>query len=174
MAFTSKTVEDLDTLKAISHPVRLRLLGALRTDGPATASSLGRRLGESSGSMSYHLRQLERFGFVGDDVEQPSGRERRWRALHDSTSLPSSLAELPGGRLYLDVVRRRHEEYLAEGLAARDDTPGFDHSDYLVRLDPEEMEQMLAEVGEVITRWSGRSGSLTAAVHVLALPATRP
>ncbi|MGJ9420916.1 ArsR/SmtB family transcription factor [Aeromicrobium sp. CF3.5] len=174
MSFTSKQVEDLDTLKAVSHPIRMSLLAALRTHGPATASELGRRIEQSSGSTSYHLRQLERFGFVGDDTEQPSGRERRWRALQDSTRLPTSLAALPGGHIYLDAVRRRQQEYLLEGLNAwTENDPGLGHSDYLVRLEPDEIDQMMDEIGEVVSRYAGRSGPLTAAVHVLALPATR-
>ena len=175
MPITSKQVTDLDTLKAVSHPLRMSLLAALRAHGPATASQLGRRIGESSGYTSYHLRQLERFGFVGDDTQQPSGRERRWRALQDSTHLPSSLADLPGGRVYLDAVRGRQTEYLLEGLSARtdDDHPGLGHSDYLVRLEPAELEQMMEEIGEVVGRYAGRSGPVTSAVHVLALPATR-
>lgn len=174
MPFTSKQVTDLDTLKAVSHPVRMSLLASLRAHGPATASQLGRRLSESSGSASYHLRQLERFGFVGDDKQQPSGRERRWRALQDSTRLPSSLADLPGGRIYLDAVRDRQAEYLLEGLNAwTENDPGLGHSDYLVHLDPAELEQMMDEIGEVVSRYAGRSGPLTSAVHVLALPATR-
>src|SRR5690606_10755048 len=102
MAYSVRTVDDLDTLKAIAHPLRTRLLGLLRADGPATAAQLGRVLGESSGSTSYHLRQLERYGFVTDDEEQPSGRERRWRAVHDMTSFPSDLWNEPGSRDLLD------------------------------------------------------------------------
>jgi DNA-binding transcriptional ArsR family regulator len=174
MSFTSKRVEDLATLKAISHPLRLRLMGALRTAGPATASELGRRLGESSGATSYHLRQLERFGFVGDDAEQPSGRERRWCALHDSTQVPTELAALPGGGMYLDAVKARQQEYLLEGLSAwTHHEPGLGHSDFLVRLEPAELEQMMDEIAEVVSRYAGRTGPLESAVHVLALPATR-
>src|SRR5690625_6990694 len=86
MSPTRKQIEDLDTLRAFVHPLRIRLLGALRLHGAATASELARRLGESSGATSYHLRQLERFGFVADDDQQPSRRERRWRAVHELTS----------------------------------------------------------------------------------------
>ena len=172
MALTSKLVEDLDTLKAVSHPMRMRLLGALRVSGPQTASELGRELGESSGSTSYHLRQLERFGFVGDDVEQPSGRERRWRALHDMTTMPSSLASLDGGRIYLDAVRRRQEEHLREGLEAwTEHQRGIGHSDYRVQLDVADLEEMLAEIDQVIGRYVGRAGADPVNLHVLALPA---
>ena len=69
-----------DALKAFAHPLRMAMYTSLRNDGPATASMLGRALGESSGQTSYHLRQLEKHGFVEDDPGHPGGRERWWRA----------------------------------------------------------------------------------------------
>jgi hypothetical protein len=42
-----KRVTDAATLKAVAHPLRARLLGALRFDGPATASELARRFDEA-------------------------------------------------------------------------------------------------------------------------------
>ena len=171
MAFTSRVVDDLETLKAVSHPLRLELLGRLRTEGPATASQLGRALGQSSGSTSYHLRQLERFGFVGDDDEQPSARERRWRALHDATSFPSSLADLDGGREYVDAVRRRQEQYLRQGLEAwTESLPGIGMSDYGLRLDPADLQALQDELHSVVTRYTGRDGSEDVVLHVLTLP----
>ena len=173
MAMTTKIVEDLETLKAVSHPLRLNLLGLLRREGPATASQLGRSLGESSGSTSYHLRQLERFGFVGDDAEQPSGRERRWRALHDATSFPTALAELDGGREYVDVVRRRQEEHLRNGLEAwTAHRPGLGHSDYDLRLDPADLEALGDEIHALVERYAHRQGSEHVALHVITLPQT--
>ncbi len=65
-------------LRALAHPLRLRLLEVLR-EGPATASQLGRALGESSGATSYHLRVLARAGMVEEDLERGGGRERWWR-----------------------------------------------------------------------------------------------
>ena len=56
------TVTDVRALRALAHPLRSRLLGQLRLNGPATASRLGRVVGESSGSTSYHLRQLAAYG----------------------------------------------------------------------------------------------------------------
>lgn len=168
---TMKIVEDLATLKAVSHPLRLTLLGRLRSNGPATASELARQLGESSGATSYHLRQLERFGFVADDDEQPSRRERRWRALHDSTSFPSALADLDGGREYVDAVRRRQEEHLRSCLEAwTEHRPGFGHSDYDLRLDPADVEQLERDMHELMARYSHRGGSEQVAAHVLLLP----
>lgn len=171
MTLTNKVVEDLDTLKAVSHPLRMQLLGALRRRGPSTASELARELGESSGSTSYHLRQLERFGFVGDADEQPSGRERRWKALHDMTAFPSALADLDGGREYLDVVRRRQEEHLREGLQRwTEHRPGIGQSDYLLQLDPPDLEALLRDLEDVIARYAEHKGSDRIALHLLTLP----
>ena len=54
-------------IRALSHPLRVRLLDLLRFDGPSTATLLARRVGESSGATSYHLRQLARHGFIEED-----------------------------------------------------------------------------------------------------------
>jgi DNA-binding transcriptional ArsR family regulator len=65
-------------IRALAHPLRIRLLELLR-EGPSTASILARRLHESTGATSYHLRELHRFGFLDEDTERGHGRERWWR-----------------------------------------------------------------------------------------------
>lgn len=77
--------KDSAALKALTHPLRIRLLGMLRQDGPATATELSGRTQESSASTSYHLRVLAKYGFVAE-AEHRDGRERRWRAVHAVTS----------------------------------------------------------------------------------------
>ena len=72
-------------LRALAHPTRLKMLGMLRIDGPATATSLATRLGINTGQTSYHLRQLAQHGFVVDDEERGNGRERWWKAAHQAT-----------------------------------------------------------------------------------------
>jgi DNA-binding transcriptional ArsR family regulator len=54
------------------------MLETLRA-GPATASMLARELSESSGATSYHLRELEKAGFVEEDAERGNARDRWWR-----------------------------------------------------------------------------------------------
>lgn len=80
-------VPDVTQLKALSHPVRLRILGLLRTLGPATASQVARRLDLNSGATSYHLRQLATHGFVEEAAELGNRRERWWRASSQMTSV---------------------------------------------------------------------------------------
>ena len=82
---TSSITPDIAGLRALSHPVRLRMLGLLRTEGPATATSLAQRLGLNTGATSYHLRQLAQHGFIEEDPERGTGRDRWWRAAHDAT-----------------------------------------------------------------------------------------
>jgi DNA-binding transcriptional ArsR family regulator len=78
------------TLRALAHPLRIEMLQLLHAEGPATASSLARRLGESSGATSYHLRALARAGLIVEG-EQRNGRERWWRRNEEHTLVPSSV-----------------------------------------------------------------------------------
>lgn len=80
-------VPDVTQLKALSHPLRLRVLGLLRTHGPATASQVARRLGLNSGATSYHLRQLALHGFVEEAVDLGTRRDRWWQATTQMTSV---------------------------------------------------------------------------------------
>lgn len=74
---------DPTALRVLAHPLRSRLLTALRSGGPATATSLAQALGTNTGATSYHLRRLAGVGLVAD-TEGGKGRERRWRASTDA------------------------------------------------------------------------------------------
>ncbi|WP_434710312.1 helix-turn-helix domain-containing protein [Rhizobium sp. YTUHZ045] len=97
----SRVVPEPTALKALAHPVRLRMLGMLRIDGPATATQLAVRLGLNSGATSYHLRQLAQYGFI-EEAPHVSRRDRWWRARHELTSVPPSESE--GEALDLDMA----------------------------------------------------------------------
>jgi DNA-binding transcriptional ArsR family regulator len=86
-----------EALRAMAHPLRIGILGSLRIDGPATSAMLARRLGTDSGQTSHHLRMLARHGFVVDAPELGKGlrgRERWWRAGHESTTWSDDMADL--------------------------------------------------------------------------------
>ena len=133
-------------MRALVHPVRIRLLALLRREGALTASEAGRRLGESSGSTSYHLRQLERFGLV-EEAGVGRGRERPWRATALYTSWPSvpESEELAEASLVLDrFVVRRYAERLGEWIERRREEPrewveAAAFGDSLLYLDMEEL-----------------------------------
>ncbi len=106
-------------LRALSHPLRLRIVGMLRIGGPATASSLARTLGLNSGATSYHLRQLATHGFIVEAPDLGNGRERWWRAAHDATetSATSRHDDPETEFAYLHAVAATYTEYLARGAA---------------------------------------------------------
>ncbi|GII58929.1 transcriptional regulator [Planotetraspora thailandica] len=151
-------VSDPRTLKAVAHPLRVRLLGALRTDGPATATELGARFGESSGSTSYHLRQLARYGFVEEDLDQRDRRERRWRAVHHGTSWSNTeMTATAEGREATQFLRRRQLEVLAADVEAFDRgtwseewIEAFGISDDVVRLRPATLRSLQDRVWELL------------------------
>ncbi|MEA5055092.1 MAG: helix-turn-helix domain-containing protein [Propionicimonas sp.] len=107
-----------EALKAFAHPLRMALYTALTEDGPATATQLAERLGESTGQTSYHLRQLARHGFVEDDPGHSGGRERWWRTASFSIDDPAVLAD-PGAT---PSVRRMFELMIGERVRALQDT----------------------------------------------------
>lgn len=78
---------DPRALRAYAHPLRLKLVGLLRREGPLTASQAGRALGESSGATSFHLRQLAKYGLV-EETKEGVGREKPWRATALFTAIP--------------------------------------------------------------------------------------
>ncbi|WP_353988042.1 ArsR/SmtB family transcription factor [Ruicaihuangia caeni] len=114
---------DLETLKALAHPLRVKILDLLSTYGPATASGLADRLGESSGATSYHLRQLARHSLVREVDGRGTGRERWWERRPGPISLTSAeLMRSPAGRSASRLVVRewsKHREQLLHDFLER-------------------------------------------------------
>jgi DNA-binding transcriptional ArsR family regulator len=73
-------VRDPLALRAMAHPARLRILEELAFGGPATATELADRVGESPANCSWHLRQLARYGYV-EEAGGGTGRQRPWRIV---------------------------------------------------------------------------------------------
>jgi DNA-binding transcriptional ArsR family regulator len=99
-------------LRGVVHPLRMRLLRLLQNDGPATATSLAARVGQSSGVASYHLRVLAEHGFIVEDTERGTGRDRWWRAVHRSTSFTFRMPDDPGDEQSIEDA-----EYLLRYMA---------------------------------------------------------
>ncbi|MCF6744322.1 helix-turn-helix transcriptional regulator [Blastococcus sp. KM273128] len=156
-------VTDVRALRALSHPLRNRLLGLLRLHGPATASGLARAVGESSGSTSYHLRQLAAHGFVEEVEEQGSGRERWWRARHRMTSWRAAdlLAQEGGAEAQEEMTRLQVDRQAAVVDAWYAQRQQLDPewadaaslNDYALRLTAEEARALAAELTATLARW---------------------
>jgi DNA-binding transcriptional ArsR family regulator len=76
---------DAAAVRVLAHPLRSRLLSALRLHGPATATELADRLDTNTGATSYHLRKLESVGLVADTGDG-EGKRRLWKAASRSHS----------------------------------------------------------------------------------------
>jgi DNA-binding transcriptional ArsR family regulator len=123
---------DAAQLRALAHPLRLQLLEVLHSEGPATATQLARRLGESSGATSYHLRALHRAGMV-EEAEQKNARERWWQRSPDHRMVPNSVpqdasaterAELQAAHAQLEsVLVDRDENAMRRWMEVRYDLP---------------------------------------------------
>lgn len=75
-----RRVDDLATLKAFGHPLRMRLYRALYISRTATASQLAEQVDEAVSLVSYHLRKLADHGLIEEAPAQgKDGRERWWQ-----------------------------------------------------------------------------------------------
>ena len=76
----NRRITDLGTLKAIAHPLRMRLYRALFVARTATASQLAEQLDEAVSLVSYHLRKLAEHGLIEEaEAQSADGRERWWQ-----------------------------------------------------------------------------------------------
>ncbi|MFN2320124.1 MAG: ArsR/SmtB family transcription factor [Dermatophilaceae bacterium] len=153
---------DTASVRVLAHPLRSRLVGALRLRGPSTATDLARELGTNSGATSYHLRRLEAAGLVVD-TESGDGKRRVWAAATDSTRfVPSDFdtdedAATAMGWLEQDWLRHFTEKFgrwLDVGRAwpvRWRDEAGM--NDYLVVVTAEQLAAMHAEMQDVIEHY---------------------
>jgi predicted ArsR family transcriptional regulator len=167
-------------LKALTHPTRLRMLGMLRIDGPATATTLATRLGLNTGATSYHLRQLAQHGFVVDDESQGNGRDRWWKAAHRSTTTDTVGAEDPDARetteAYLQSVAVVMTELLQRAIEELPLVPAewgeaSTFSDFVVKLTPGRAKALVEAVFEVLSAEKPEEDEETAEDFVIQMSA---
>jgi DNA-binding transcriptional ArsR family regulator len=120
-----KRLTDPRALRALAHPIRLELVGLLRRRGPLTATQAAELIGESSGSTSFHLRQLAKYGLV-EEAGGGVGRERPWRSTAMFTGWPGAAdsPELAAARRLLGgVIAEKYFEWFIHWLENRDNEP---------------------------------------------------
>jgi len=178
---------DASALKGLAHPLRVDILDSLVMGGPATASRLAARLGESSGATSYHLRQLARHGFVEEDPDRGTGRERWWRVVPGGVTLAPT--DMEGDRAAEEAAtlvarqladqRARHIDDLLRASADMDREwlEGTMLMSARADLTPAELKELSEEihdfVSERLERYRDRGpveGSRVVATHVNLFP----
>jgi predicted ArsR family transcriptional regulator len=150
-------------IRVLAHPLRSRLLGRLRLDGPLTATKLAEALGTNTGATSYHLRQLADVGLVIEEDGTGRGRERWWRAAHDISSWQREAYEGdPDATAASDWLEGAALRFLVERVEAwrriQADEPAewrraANFSDYYLDLSPEQVRSMTADLDAVVERY---------------------
>lgn len=162
-------VVELDSrqIRTLAHPLRSRLLGALRVGGPATATGLAQKLDTNTGATSYHLRQLAEVGLVAEDPERGTGRQRWWRAKHEVSRWRSTDFDGdPDATAASDWIQRDQLRFFGQQaerwIAAQHDYPatwraaaGF--NDAAVTLPPHRVRQLTEEIWQLVERYRRES-----------------
>lgn len=166
-------VLDSGALRALAHPLRVKIYDILSQYGPQTASSLAERLGESSGSTSYHLRALAKHDLIREAEDRGTGRERWWERPVGGVSFanPDAMAT-PAGRAATQVVmneflRNRNEQlldFVNHGLGGEDEVwqDGTLISTATARLTPEQSKELalkiMALIDETVDNYRNQTG----------------
>jgi hypothetical protein len=150
-------------VRVLAHPMRMRLLGALRVSGPATATALAEMLATNTGATSYHLRQLAEVGLVAEEPGRGTGRQRWWRAAHELTNWESTdFDDDPDARAAIEWIEGEQVRHLVEhserwfadrhewSRAWRD---AFGMGDIFMTLSPARLEALKAEVFQTLDRY---------------------
>lgn len=159
---------DARSLRGLAHPLRMRILELLRLDGPDTATGLGGRLGENTGTVSWHLRHLAAHGFIEEETDRGTRRERWWRAVRVATHLDTAgFREDPDTRgalsVYVHELVQQHfhrvADYLTEDWDAEWRDAGTLAQWHDLRLAPAQLAAMNAELAEVVARYRAAARS---------------
>lgn len=170
---TNEQIRTLDAraLKALAHPLRVRIYDLLSERGPQTASSLAALIGETSGATSYHLRALAAHELIREVPDRGTARERWWERPKGRVDMPGPTEAMsPSGRAAAQIVtteflRLRHQtlmEYINRPESEQPD--GWKDAGLVMTtmldITPEQMSelklQLTAVVDAAVERYRGQ------------------
>jgi DNA-binding transcriptional ArsR family regulator len=166
----SRPITDLGTLKALAHPLRMRLYRGLCVAEKATASQLAEQVDEAVSLVSYHLRKLAEHGLIEETaVQSADGRERWWQPSSEGVSIRDkdfrnapemAAAHLAATRLFheqrTDMYRRYLDERPTWGPEWNAAAPD---SESLFRLTPTELNELREELIALVGKYDEKSRS---------------
>jgi DNA-binding transcriptional ArsR family regulator len=156
---------DAHSLRGLAHPLRVKLLELLQNEGPATNNMLSERLGEKPGTVSWHLRKLAEHGFIEEEVDRGTKRERWWRTSLHGYDLGAEkyleLRENPELRAPLDAFVQAIIQHQFARAAHALDQPvepewirGTLAHDWGMELTAQQMKQLGDDLTAVLDRYS--------------------
>lgn len=155
-------------LSAMSNPVRMRILGALRVNGEQTVGELSQALGVAPGAISYHLTQLEQANLAEKTAGPKNTADKRkswWKASQPLTVFDSHAEQQPDevpDEHTADLYRRTaalslasaYERYLDEFPNLGDAWADAGSSnDFVLHLTPAQSRALAADLLRVIEKW---------------------
>jgi DNA-binding transcriptional ArsR family regulator len=162
-----------ESIKVLAHPLRSRLLTALRAGGPATATALAGHLATNTGATSHHLRQLASVGLV-EEVAGGRGRERWWQTTTElHTWDDDDAGDDPDAREAVGWLRAHHLSRLIERAQGwLDHHDGWPRewrrlagaSDYALEMTAPQLEALMTELWALVERHHG--AAVTANAHL--------
>jgi DNA-binding transcriptional ArsR family regulator len=114
-------LEKPEQLKALGHPLRVRVLEMLGQDGDwqLTNRELAQRLGVDPGHLHFHVRMLLRAGLIELADSEGRGREKPYRAVAKIFRVAPELLAAGGASdlqaVMIDQVQRAHSLYAGSG-----------------------------------------------------------
>lgn len=115
------SISDPQAIRALAHEARLTVLEELfASQATRTATELATRCELTPSAMSYHLRALEKYGYVVRAANEGDGRERRWKAAGSQLVLGSLSDSTSAKNAYLNVQLNAFRERLSAEIARRD------------------------------------------------------
>lgn len=111
----------IETLRAVQHPVRRRIVEFLGIHGASKVTTLAAALDEQVGSISHHLRMLERVDVVQRAPEKATdGRTSWWQIQPDNTISWSvdDFSDNPADRMQAKAAEKINIEYQIGKLVA--------------------------------------------------------
>jgi len=144
-------------LKAVSHPLRHRVLTVIDEAGEASPKEVAQKLGEPLGRVGHHVRLLARLGAIELTRTEPrrGATEHYYRSALTRYFDDETAARLPKATRSA-IVAEYLQRLLGDAAAAAAGT-GFDHpkahlSYVLLDLDEEGMDAVAALLGETLER----------------------
>src|SRR5215213_5658138 len=139
------TLDKPEQLKALGHPLRLRVLEALGAgDGEQlTNRELANRLGVDPGHLHFHVRMLLRAGLI-ELAEGGHGREKPYRAVARTVRVAPEL--LSSG--FTSDLRAAMLEEVQRGWAEHGAAGTFRSAQIRARILPERALELITELAE--------------------------
>jgi DNA-binding transcriptional ArsR family regulator len=138
------TIERAEQLKALGHPLRLRVLEMLGAEGaePLTNRELAQMLDVDPGHLHFHVKMLLRAGLI-ERAEGGKGREKPYRAVASTVRVGP---ELLGSRLTGDLQAAMLGE--VQTAFGKREEGRFRSAQVTARVTPEQGLELIAELVE--------------------------